>query len=511
MENNEQLAKALEHVRSLSDEGIVKSSQISPKERNLLVKAAFLERVVRGWYMLVTPEGAGSTTAFYSMYWSFLRQYLADRFGQEGYCLSPQSSLDFITGETTIPEQVVVLTAKASNVTLELPRKTSVLMYQETGELAIEADEHHGINIMPLPLALAKAPAGYFQSKPRNIEIALSFLGSPAEISRELVRLALRSSAERIAGAYLKIGNSNACDTIIQDMATAGYKIRPTNPFEEYKPLIGQRRMESPYSARILSLWEMMKGQVQKEFSGARELQSHEPMKTALEEILARADEDAYHSLSIEGYRVSDELIARVRNGEWAPDINEDDRSRRDALAAKGYRGAFELVLSDIKKVLEGEDRGPLLRRQLHQWYRELFLPLLQAGILEVTDLVGYRRNQVYIQNARHVPPPFTAMTDAMDMLFTLIEAEEDPIVRAVLGHYFFVYIHPYMDGNGRVARFLMNFLLASSHYPWTIIRVSERSRYMSALDFVATDTDIRPFAKFILSEMEYWQVLRSR
>ncbi len=249
-----------------------------------------------------------------------------------------------------------------------------------------------------------------------------------------------------------------------------------------------------------------MRSQVRDEFPDTFYLQSHDPIKTALEEIQARADEDAYHSLSIEGYRVSDELIARVRNGEWAPDVNEDDRSRRDALAARGYRGAFELVLSDIEKVSGGEVEGPLLRRQLHQWYRELFLPLLQAGILEATDLVGYRRGQVYIQNARHVPPPFTGVTDSMDMLFSLLEEEDDPFVRAMLGHYFFVYIHPYMDGNGRVARFLMNFLLVTSRYPWTIIRSSERSRYMSALDFAATDIDIRPFAKFILSEMEYWQ-----
>ncbi|WP_211256169.1 Fic family protein [Edaphobacter aggregans] len=46
--------------------------------------------------------------------------------------------------------------------------------------------------------------------------------------------------------------------------------------------------------------------------------------------------------------------------------------------------------------------------------------------------------------------------------LFNLIEAEPEPSVRAVLGHCLFGYIHPYSDGNGRKARFLMNVLLAS-------------------------------------------------
>jgi hypothetical protein len=46
---------------------------------------------------------------------------------------------------------------------------------------------------------------------------------------------------------------------------------------------------------------------------------------------------DAYHSLSIEGYRVSTELIERVRSGSWNPETNERDRAERNAMAARGY------------------------------------------------------------------------------------------------------------------------------------------------------------------------------
>ena len=127
---------------------------------------------------------------------------------------------------------------------------------------------------------------------------------------------------------------------------------------------------------------------------------------------------------------------------------------------------------------------------------------MVQAGILRSTDLVGYRRNQVYIKDAHHIPPPYESVIDAMDTLFDLLQKEESGAVRALLGHYFFVYIHPYMDGNGRLARFLMNLMLVTAGYPWTIIRVTERAGYMKSLDLVAREKDIKPFTGFIIQEM---------
>ena len=54
------------------------------------------------------------------------------------------------------------------------------------------------------------------------------------------------------------------------------------------------------------------------------------------------------------------------------------------------------------------------------------------------------------------------------------------------------------MDGNGRIARFLMNVMLASGGYPWTIIPVERRNEYMSALENASVKQNIEDFAKFI-------------
>jgi Fic family protein len=89
-----------------------------------------------------------------------------------------------------------------------------------------------------------------------------------------------------------------------------------------------------------------------------------------------------------------------------------------------------------------------------------------------------------------------------MGALLDLLQSEQKPIVRAVLGHWLFGFIHPYMDGNSRMARFLMNLMMASGGYPWTIVRTTRRKEYLAALDAASTDQNIAPFAEFIRDEM---------
>jgi Fic family protein len=99
-----------------------------------------------------------------------------------------------------------------------------------------------------------------------------------------------------------------------------------------------------------------------------------------------------------------------------------------------------------------------------------------------------------------HVPPNKEAVRDLMPAFFDLLETEQEASVRTVLGHFVFVYIHPYIDGNGRIGRFLMNSMMASGGYPWTIIPVDKRAGYMAALESASVDHEIGPFTRFLAS-----------
>ena len=99
---------------------------------------------------------------------------------------------------------------------------------------------------------------------------------------------------------------------------------------------------------------------------------------------------DAYHSLSIEGYRVSPALIERVRSGTWNPDTDQRDREHRNALAARGYWLAYQAVENSLGRVLHGENPGAVADEDHGTLYREMFAPSVTAGLLRIADLARY-------------------------------------------------------------------------------------------------------------------------
>ncbi len=282
----------------------------------------------------------------------------------------------------------------------------------------------------------------------------------------------------------------------------AGIDCQPENPFTETAPVfVGTTRLISPYAGRVEAMFRTMRGPVLEVFKNykAAKFTGNEAYLQHVEDVY---EHDAYNSLSIEGYRVTHELIEKIRKGQWNPDLNLQDQEQIAAMAAKGYFEAFKLVKESVRRVLEGKDAAAVVKSEYQDWYRALFSPSVQAGLLEAYRLAGHRNGRVLIRTSRHSPPPWEAVTDAMVALFEQLQRESEPIVRAVLGHFLFGFIHPYFDGNGRVARFFMNVMMASGRYPWTIIRTERRKQYLDALESASVKQEIAPFAQFIREEM---------
>jgi Fic family protein len=144
-----------------------------------------------------------------------------------------------------------------------------------------------------------------------------------------------------------------------------------------------------------------------------------------------------------------------------------------------------------------GENPAKVAWNDHEDWFRALFGPS-GAGILKSVELAGYRRHLVCIRRSMHVTPNFSAVPDLMHAFFNLLENEMEASVRIVLGHFFFVSIHPYMDENGRTGRFLMNVMFASGKYPGTIIPVEGRQQYMNTLEEASAKQNIIPFCDFL-------------
>ena len=499
---SEKLASSLEILRDLQNEGhlVIKGNQLTQTHRERLVKNGFLKNVIRGWYIPTRPdEKLGESTSWFASFWDFCGTYLTERFGNDWW-LSPEQSLAIHSGNWSVPAQLLVRSTKGNNNVIQLPFNTSIFEIKST--LNVSAVERvDKANVLSLSSSLVYSSSIVYRESPIDICTALAAVQNSSQVLEILLEGGHSVVAGRLAGAFRNIGNKKIADEIMKTMKTAGYDVREQNPFDSPTPIDFNLRIKSPYVNRIKAMWKEMGTAIPEYFPEPPGLP---PDKDA---YIKKVDDlfttDAYHSLSIEGYQVSEELIERVGNDDWNPEGNEEDKQQKNAMAAKGYWQAFQVVKESIRKVISGENPGELTDMAHGDWYRALWGPSVSAGLLKPSDLAGYRNGPVFIKQSKHVPPNRDAVREAMPTLFELLEEEADASIRTVLGHFIFVYIHPYMDGNGRIARFLMNTMLASGGYPWTIIKVESRSEYMAALEQASVGLNIKPFSKFIGNQVK--------
>jgi hypothetical protein len=500
---NERLAASLEQLRALQQDGrrVFRSGELTRVHRERLRQNGFLREVMKGWLISSSPGAESDTTPFYSSFWEFCVRYCTERFGDQWF-LSPEQSLLLHGENTVIPQQTILYTPLGANNRVDLLFGTSLYdLKQRRMPPPADLTKKEGLRLYTVEAALLKVSETFYQRHPVAAQVVLSAIGDVAGVLRRLLDGGHSAVAGRLAGAFCSVGRDDLADDILRTMKAAGYEVRASNPFAPHQVFAAAQRTATPIASRLHALWAASRPTVMEVFPQAPGLPADG--QAYLNAVDSLYQSDAYHSLSIEGYRVTPELINRVRAGDWDPDRHAADRESRDALAARGYWQTFQLVLETMGRVLAGQDPSGQIRDAHRDWYRALFQASVAAGLVDPAALAGYRTEAVFLRGSRHVPPRWEAVSDAMSALFDLLEQEPEPAVRSVLGHWLFGYIHPYPDGNGRMARFVMNTMLASGGYPWTVIRVEDRDTYLAALEMASNKGDLGPFALFVAERVQ--------
>lgn len=499
-EVSEKLAKSLEALMSLQSSGVtaIKSDMLERADRERLVKQGFIKQVLRGWYIpSSTSDASGDSTSWYASFWDFCTAYLDERL-ESRWCLSPEQSAQIHIGDRTVPKQLLVRSPHGRNKPTELMHGTSVLDIKQAMPPAEYLTKVDGIRVYTVGTSLAFCSKRSFVTQPILLRTLLSMVKDASEVLEVLLAENKVASAGRLAGAFRSIGRDVIADNIVKGMELIEAKVAEVNPFEDGLQFNVGRREQSPYVNRLRLMWSALREDVIRHFPfPSEQLLDKEKYLGDMDDIFVT---DAYHSLSIEGYRVTPDLIEHVRSGQWSPEHSKESQKHLDAMAAKGYWDAFQKVKEAVASVLDGANPGAVLERVQSDWYFALFGQGVAAGILEAKALAGYRTGPVYIRRSMHTPPNKDAVRDMMPVFYDLLIEEKHPAVRLVLGHFIFVYIHPYMDGNGRIGRFIMNLMAAAGTYPWIVIPVERRNEYMEALETASVGGDIVPFTQFVAS-----------
>ena len=214
-------------------------------------------------------------------------------------------------------------------------------------------------------------------------------------------------------------------------------------------------------------------------------LNSKRPLSKEATESLQNAInlEWTYNSNGIEGNTLTLKETKVVLEG-----ITIGGKSVKEHLEAINHENAIEYLdglTKDKSEISEWNIKG------LHQ--------LILKGIDD--DNAGrYRNHNVIISGAKHRPPEYIKVPELMEKLMMNYDEWDKyhPIIRAALLHGELVKIHPFIDGNGRTSRLIMNMDLMISGYVPVIIKKDNRLKYYEALDKAHTTGDYTDFVKII-------------
>ncbi len=230
-------------------------------------------------------------------------------------------------------------------------------------------------------------------------------------------------------------------------------------------------------------------------------LDSYRPLPP---EIVSNLHEDlvvrwTYNSNAIEGNTLTLKETKVALEG-----ITVGGKTLREHFEATNHRDAIYFVEELLQK-----------NEPLSAWQIKSIHQLILKNIDDKNAGV-YRRSNVIISGAEHVPPDALHVESEMDRFINWYQNQASalhPVERAARVHADFVKIHPFVDGNGRTSRLLMNLELMKDGFPPAILPVEKRLEYYETLDNAHTKNDYDPFLSLMSEIVEsafrpYWHAL---
>ena len=192
-----------------------------------------------------------------------------------------------------------------------------------------------------------------------------------------------------------------------------------------------------------------------------------------------------YSSNAIEGNTLSRLETAEVIEKGVSATIS--GKALKDQLEAINHTKALEL----IKNLVE--------QRKGHQFVKEGDIKSIHKTILTGIDdqwAGKYRQTDVFIRGVGVEFPRPNEVSYKMKQFVEWLESQQEshPVRIAADAHFKFVSIHPFVDGNGRTARLLMNFILVLNSYPMAVVRNEDRTKYLEAVNKGQTKGDLQSF-----------------
>lgn len=206
----------------------------------------------------------------------------------------------------------------------------------------------------------------------------------------------------------------------------------------------------------------------------------------------ALAIEYTYESNRIEGNTLTLRETDLVIN----KGLTVGGKSMREHLEAINHKDAIDYIKEIAQNDIELSEK---VVKDIHA--------LILRGI-DKENAGTYRRVPVLISGARHVPPQPYLIEKLMEEYFEFYETHKNtlhPVILSAEMHERLVSIHPFIDGNGRTSRLVMNLLLIRNGYPIANIKgdTTSRLQYYEALEAVQMEDDKNSFIQFISLEVK--------